>query len=279
MILGTIAYLDSRQVDNLLASIEGGLVEQFVERVKETKGKKGGGGVGIPGTEVGLRGSLESVREEAREATRKQTPVSRLAALRKILTENDYVRCISAVDRELYDALEEGELVEVYGEVAKSAFDEFVDVSVDLLNLGTEFSGLFGEIMDLDSETQQMIRYAERVTSRGTAMSIAPPKRQGARRGFDFACILDPENLKVRKRDLSGKFNLLGRVKRKLARNEVVYLYELVPGISYLPRGEFKAFIKGLAKKSSKGFDFKITEKDLRLRGPTVILTPIAMYS
>lgn len=277
MILGTIAYLDSQQVDNLLASIEGGLVEQFVEKVKETKGKKGGGKVGIPATEVGLEGSLESIREEAREATRKQTPVSRLAALREILIENEYVQYINAVDEELHDALEEGQMVEVYGEVARSAFDEFVDVSVDFLNLGTEFSGLFGEAMDLDSETQQAIGYLERVTSRGAAVSISPPKREGARREFDFACILTPENLKVRKRDLSGMFNLLGRVKKKLARNEVVYLYDLVPGVSHLARGEFKTLIDRLSKGAPLGF--QITEEDLRVRGPTVILSPIAMYS
>lgn len=58
-ILGIIAYLDSAQVDNLLASIEGGLVEQFVEKFKEAKTKKGEGGLGISGTKVGA--GIESI--------------------------------------------------------------------------------------------------------------------------------------------------------------------------------------------------------------------------
>lgn len=277
MILGTIAYLDSQQVDNLLASIEGGLVEQFVERVKEIRGKKGGGGVGIPGTEVGLKGSLESVREEAREATRKQTPVSRLAALRDILIENEYLRYINAVDEELHDALEEGELVEIHGPITRSAFEELVDIGVKLLDWSTKFGELFN-ISEFDDRTKQRIRYLEHVTSAGIAIRVSPPKRSGARRGFDFACILYHENLKIQKQDLSGKFNLLGRVKRVLERNEVVYAYELIPGVSYLPRSEFKSLVETLSKASSH-LDFQVTEKDLRLRGPTIILTPIAMYS
>lgn len=278
MILGTIAYLDSQQVDNLLASIEGGLVEQFVERVKETKGKKGGGGVGIPGTGVGLEGSLESVREEAREATRKQTSVSRLAALRRILIENEYVPYINAVDEELHDALDEGELMEVHGHVSRSSFEEFIDMAVRLLEWSSKYGDLF-EISEIDEQTRQQIRYLGDVTNEGIAIRISPDRRSGARRAFDFACILDPENLRIQKQDLSGKFNLLGRVKRVLESNEVVYPYELIPGFSHLlPRNKFKALVEVLSKGSSS-LGFQVTEEDLRLKGPTVVLTPIAMYS
>lgn len=278
-ILGIIAYLDSGEVDNLLASIEGGLVEQFVEKFKEAKAKKGEGGIGIPGSSLGAKGGIEAIREEAREATKKSTPVSRLSALRKILVENDYVRYINAVSEGLRDGLIEGELIEVHGDTSTSAFGEFVDMSVEFLNLGTKFSGLFGDIAKIDPQTEQLIRYLEHVTSKGVPIHIAPPKQPGAKRGFDFARILDPGSLRVSKSNLSGTFTVLGRVRRILARNEVVYLYELVPGISKLPRSEFKALLKRLSKRPESGFDLRIEEKDLRLKYPTVIMSPIAMYS
>jgi hypothetical protein len=276
VILGSIMYLNTREVDNLLESIEGGLVEQFKETTRETKGKKGEGGIGLPGTDLGLRGGLEAVREEAREAVKKQTPVARLATLRKILIDNEYVQYIDVTDEEIRASLVEGSLVEVRGELAISAFGELVDIASQFLNLTTAFSGLFGELNKIDTDTEQAIRYFEHIASKGIAVYVQPEKRSTARRGFDFACILDPNALRVTRSELGGKVNVMGRVKKIPARNEVIYLYELIPGISLLLRGtDFKA----LLKKLSKSPHFSITERDLRLRYPSVLLTPIAMYS
>jgi len=275
VILGSIMYLNTREVDNLLESIEGGLVEQFKETTRETKSKKGEGGIGLPGTDLGVKGGLETVREEAREAVKKQTPVARLATLRKILIDNEYVQYINATDEELRDTLTEGAILEVRGELAASVFGELVDVASKFLSLTTAFGGLFGESIRIDEETEQRIRYLEHVTSKGIAVYVQPEKLNTARRGFDFACILDPDDMRVARGELGGKVNVLGRVKKIPARNEVIYLYELIPGISLLPRTEFKALLKKLAKSPQ----FSITERDLRLRYPTVLLAPIAMYS
>jgi hypothetical protein len=276
-ILGVIAYLDSVEVDNLLASIEGGLAEQFVEKFKEAKGKKGKGNLGVPGTNAGV--SLESVREEAREATKKTTPVSRLSVLRKILIDNDYIKYVNVVDAELRDKLIEGQLSEIYGEIRVSAFGKFVDIAVEFLNLRTKFSGLFGDARPIDSATEQGIRYLEHITSKGVPVYVTCPKQPDTKRGFEFASIFNPGNLMLPKENLSGTFNLLGRVKRVLAPNEVVYLYDLIPGMSMIPRNQFKALMKNFPKESIPDFDLTITEKDLRLKHPTVVISPIAMYS
>jgi len=275
VILGSIMYLNAREVDNLLESIEGGLVEQFKETMRETKGKKGEGGIGLPGIDLGVKGGLETIREEAREAVKKQTPVGRLATLRKILINNEYIQYIDVTDEEIRTSLVEGSLVEVRGELTVSAFGEFVDIASQLLNLTAAFSGLFGELSKLDAETEQAIRYFEHIAGKGIAVYVQPEKRSTARRGFDFACILDPNALRVARSELRGRVNIMGRVKKIPARNEVIYLYELIPGISLLRGTDFKAFLKRLSKSSH----FSITERDLRLRHPSVLLTPIAMYS
>ncbi len=276
VILGSIMYINTREVDNLLESIEGGLVEQFTETIKETKSKLGKGGVGLPGTDIGVEGSLESIREEAREAVKKQTPVSRLAALRKILIDNEYARYIDATDEEIYSTLSEGEILEVRGKLTVSAFHEFIELSSKMLNLSTTFNGLFGQSLKLDPQIAKGIRYFEHVTSKGIAIYVQPAKTTAsARRTFDFASILDPEALRVAKSELTGTVNILGRVKKIPARNEVIYLYELIPGMPQLPGVQFKALLKQLQKSPQ----LSITERDLRLRYPIILLTPIAMYS
>jgi hypothetical protein len=268
-------YLNMQEVDNLLESIEGGLVDQFKETTKEAKGKKGEGGIGLPGTDVGVKGGLEIVHEEAREVVKKQTPISRLGILRRILIDNEYVQYINATGDELRDTLAEGAMVEVHGELSVSTIGEFVDIASKFLNVARAFDGLFGESIKVDAQTEQIIRYLEQVSSKGVPVYIQPEKLNTARRGFDFACILNPDSLRVARDELGGKVNVLGRVKKIPARNEVVYLYELIPGMTRLPGAEFKA----LLKKLSKSPQFSITERDLRLRYPTILLAPIAIYS
>jgi hypothetical protein len=203
-ILGIIAYLDTTEVDNLLASIEGGLVDQFIERFKESKGRKGEGKIGLART--GVEAGVESVREEAREAIRKTTPVSRLTELRRILIENDYVKFVNAVNMELRNGLVEGELVEVYGDVALSAFGEFVDIAVEFLEVTKEFSGLFGDAVQIDPQVEQGIQYLKRVTSTGIPILISCPPYPNTEKGFMFASILNPNCLMTRKENIRGKY-------------------------------------------------------------------------
>lgn len=279
VILGTIAYLDSQEIDNLLASIEGGLVEQFRETHTNVRAKRGEGGITLPATDIGVKGGLESMREEASEALKKTTPVSRLSALRKILLEQDYVRYINAVTQDLHDDLREGQLVEVHGEISASAFTTLAQWAVELLEFGSRFGALLGNSVQIDEETTQIIRWLEYVSSKGIPIYISAPRTPDVKRGFDFACNLSPEKLRTSPEDLQGTFNILARVKRVLAKNEICYLFEFIPGMSMLPGKKLKTFIKQMTKKSGKGIPFELTEKDLRLRYPTIILSPIAMYS
>ena len=279
VILGTIAYLDSQEVDNLLASIEGGLVEQFRETRTDVRAKRGEGGIALPATDIGVKGGLESMREEANEALKKTTPVSRLSTLRKILLEQDYVQYINAVTQNLHDELREGQLVEVHGKISVSAFAELVELGARFLETASKFGTVFGGSLEMDEETAELIKYLEHVSSKGVPIYISIPLAPEVKRGFDFTCTLSREEMRVSIDDLEGTFNVLARVRKILAKNEVRYLYELVPGMSRLPRKEIKAHMKDLIKKVGKGLPFDLSEKDLQARYPAIVLSAIAMYS
>src|SRR5260370_1741459 len=124
-ILGSIMYLNSQEVDNLLDSIEGGLVDQFTESTKKTSGKEGSGGVDVPGFE--LKGDLNMASEELREGVRKQTPVSRLAALRRILTssEESQLQFIDATSSDVRTGLSHRQLLAVHVSFNVSTFAHF----------------------------------------------------------------------------------------------------------------------------------------------------------
>jgi hypothetical protein len=276
-ILGVIAYLDSNEVDNLLASIEGGLVEQFVEKFRDSKTQKAEGGIGISKTSLGA--GAESIREEASEAVKRTTPVSRLSALRKVLIDNNYVRQVNSVNINDRAEFQEGELVEIFGSVNPSAFGEFIDYIGELINIGTKFNGLFNNKIQIEPKMEQAIKYFEYTTSKGIPIQILCANSQTAKQGFDFASILIPDYLKVKTDGLMGTFNILGRVKKVLNRNEVVYLYDLIPGMSRMPREQFKSLMKNFTKQPMPGMNKKITERDLRIKYPTIVISPIAMYS
>jgi hypothetical protein len=265
-------YLDTQEVNNLLEAIEGGLVEQIKETAKETKTKAGEAAAGIPQLGLGAKGNLQSVREEASEAVRQQGPVSRLIALREILIENDYVSYFNCTAETQRDTLREGTLIEVTGSLQLSAFGQVVYMASNLLELNTVFGGAFG---DIDAGTLQGMAYLRQVTSKGVVAYIEPEKCHGARRKFDFACIFKPDSLRVDADQLDGRVTVLGRIRKIPARNEPVFLYDLIPGMGHLPRADAKELVKQL----SSSREFRITERDLRLCSPDVLIAPIAMYS
>jgi len=275
-ILGSIMYLNSPEVDNLLESLEGGLVEQFRQTAKSTSVKSGEGTVGIPKIGLGVEGQIASGNESAREEVGKTTPVSRLASLRAILIEREYVQYINSVSEELRPTLTVGALVEITGELNVSAFTQFIDMASGLLNLRSAYSGLFGNLINVDAETEQVIRYLADVAGKGIPVCIRPARASASKRDMDFACILSPDHMRVSRDELMGNVSVLGRIKRVLARNEVVYFYELVPGMSRFSGTQMKVLVKKLTS-SQKGPSF--TEQDLRLRYPSVLVTPIAIYS
>jgi hypothetical protein len=276
-ILGVIAYLDTDEVDNLLASIEGGLVEQFIESKKISSTQEGEGKVGLSSTSIGSK--IQSIREDASEAIRHTTPVSKLTALRKILIDNDYVKQLFDINIEKRNEFYEGELVEIYGSTNPSAFGEFVDVALEFYKLSSQFGELFGSSMNIDPKTDQIFKYLEHIISKGVPIQILCASEPGSKSSFDFASILHPDYLKIKKNSLSGNFKILGRVKKVLNSNEVVYLYDLIPGISRLSRDQFKTIMNSLTKKPISGLNITLTERDFRIKYPTIVISPIAMYS
>jgi hypothetical protein len=275
-ILGSIKYLNSQEVENLLESFEGGLIEQVTHTTKEISGKKGGGNLSFPGTGIGVQGNIETVSEDTLEAVKKQTPVSRLTFMRNMLLAEGYIESMTLTELNLRESLKVGSIVEVRGTLSVSAFDELVSLASQYLGVAKAFGGLFGGNMKVDDTIEQQIRYLEMVTGKGTAVQVVTEKRDGRRDGFDFAAILTPEYLRVPRTELAGSAAILGRVKKLMAKNEVEYLYELFPGLTLIPRHEFRALIERLSK-GPKGFTLQ--ESDLRVRYPAVVLTPIAVYS
>ncbi len=276
VILGSIAYINTQEVDNLLESIEGGLIEELKESKKETKAKKGEGNVGIPGTSIGIKGNLEAIQEEAREAVKKTTPVSKLTSLRNILNSNEWATYINVIDDKVRPSLRPGRLVEVEGELKLSMLGKAIDRFSRLVSMAKRYGQQLGMDTSQVESYEAFLPYLEYLVERGVPAYISPERMTPTKAGFDFACILDPKYLRAQVDELEGQVTILARVKRLIQPGDVVYLYELFPGVDMLPKEKMQAFLDNLTK-SPNGLS--LTKRDIQVSYPTIVVKPIAIYA
>ena len=276
VILGSIPYINTLEVDSLLESIEGGLVEHVKHSNKATSGSKGEGSAGLPGTALGLRGNLEAAKEEAREAVLKPTPVSKLTDLRRILEQNNWAKYINVADSTTRSSLIEGSLIEVDGILEVSRFDQLVQIFAEFISIGETHGTSLGVSMQPYAQIRELVPYLQQLVSGALPAYIVPDYVTGRAKPIEFTCALDPKYLRVEKAELDGRVTLLARIKKVLSRTEQIYLYDVIPGMSLLPPEQLKRLITNLA---SGNPNFSVPERHMRAQYPAVIVKPIALYS
>lgn len=274
--IGSIVYLNTTEIDNLLEGIEGGLVEQLSETSTKSRSKTGETALKVPLADTGISGHIDNSTTESTETTKALTPVGRLSRLRKQLISNEWVTYINTTDIEKRDEILENTLVEIQGEIVPSEFGEFTTQIGSMLELIEKFSGFIGNAIPVTPDDLEKMRYFADLGKKVVFVYIKPQKLASAKRGFDFACLLDPEKLRVSRRDLTGTVTLLGKVKKNLLRNEVKYPFEFIPGQDMAMGINMKSLIRSLT--SSKKSSIRFSEEDVRVKFPSVIVNAYAIY-
>lgn len=275
-ILGSIMYLKSQEVDNLLEGLEGGLIEQFVEKTKETGTKKKGGSIGVKaGVELSAQGNLETVQEQAHEITKKPTPISRLIGLRKLLIDSNYLPYINIADTEQYSMLAAGRLVEVTGAITLSRFYGLVDQMDQTIRTQKALSTILSNPTPTDPKIEEITKYLSTVTSQSILIYVQPEQMGSQKRHYDFACVLDPKFLRVAREELDGNVNVLARVRKVMKPKETHKVYDLMPGTKVSP-----ALLEDLVQRlNTNTMGGGIKKRDFQLEYPTILLSPIAIYT
>lgn len=277
MILRDYKYLDTNRVQDYLSSLDLGVVEELTQRIRSGSGKEGGGGINIQALSLGGKG--HSQEETETEQTIRITAQHLFHRIYEELGDG-----IEIFDEDMpidIKNLRKGQVVEVtrefYPSPVNQVFDSFVEVLKLLDNLGVDQQ--LGEDVDMQ-EIMQVVSLFRSDKGDNEVPMVAKPDGQG-----NSVILVAKENFFLRtEEEFSGEMTLFGKVQKKIPEGSSLDLLDL---LKVLPPNirqsdafgtEFKQAILKLFEEWPKEFGGPINEEEVIVKGPAVLITPVALY-
>jgi len=263
IILREFAYFDRQKIEDFISSIDDGLIRERKETTREIDaGLKAK--IGIPGVaEVG--GDLGSKGSEIEEL-KSSTDASLFQRLYTYFTSKTIITSIKEINKELWDKIENGDIIEIFGEVELSTMENVID----LLKIMMPFMKNQGTT----KKPQKGIQLMEIMSSSQVGVNIRISLKN---RSYKFVASLPTEKIRVTKQELNSAYTVLCRVQRKLNPGEYFDLFSLIPGLK-LPRKQLRTLVTSFPPEAQQLIGKPITMEDFRISHPAMIVTPIAIY-
>lgn len=263
IVLREFAYFDRQKVEDFLSSIEDGLAREKKEITHEInaeiKGKlkvpgvaEVGGGVGRKGTEL----------QELKTAT----DASLFQRLYLHLKNQKLIRFLDKVNKNTWEQIKGGEILELTGEIELSAMENLFDLLTMILPLMKS--------QKMDEKTRRGTQVLEMISSVQGGVNI---KISLEDENYKFVATLPREKVRVTKQELNSAYSVLCRVQRKLKPNETFDLFSFIPGIKF-PREQIRNLIRTFPSELIQFTGKPIRIEDFRISHPAMIVTPIAIY-
>ena len=264
IILREFAYFDRQKIEDFISSIEDGLIREKKETTREIDAELKAK-LAIPGF-VEVDGGLGSKGSEIEEL-KSSTDASLFQRLHIYFTSNTIITSIKEINKELWDKIENGDILEIFGEVKLSTMENVIDLLKIIMPLFKN--------QPVTEESQKGIQLMEMMSSSQVGVNIRISLKN---RRYKFVASLPTEKIRVTKQELNSTYNVLCRVQRKLNQGESFDLFSVIPGLK-LPRKQLRTLVTSLSTEKIQPFIGKpITLEDFRISYPAMIVTPIAIY-
>ncbi len=271
--LWSFIYRDNETVNDFLSQLEGAISEgAYTSKFTATGGKSGNASVNAKIVDAGFSGTTSTVSETSQ--TFRETPAWRFNHLYKLLEqEPKRVQFLSQFDQRKYDDLHTGQIVELRARIRRTAWEHVIEELEELeklANLGQKM-GFYDPSQD--PATKQMIdQIAElkaTMAPKETLIIATIPTAPA----FKFIAKLKDEMLLRKKSDLETEALILGKIERKLEKNDKpIDVFRLIPRFAALQKVN-RQKRRQLQKQSSPG-----TEYDESIKYPAIELLPVAIY-
>jgi hypothetical protein len=287
-------FLDDSSVWDYLSVLEGYVTDDEVGRTEKGQIQAGASiDLHLVGAEAGKRKESEDQRRLI------ITPPARFERLHKLLAETDQIQQLDAFDQEIWDQIGSGEMLEILADIRfPDLFStlltlpeaaETLDSISSLLEVLETFGPLFASDdepgLGLDSKTREQLRGFEAISGAVSELANQPAANVPIvfeainTQGFQFFARLPRQHMRVDDlRDLEGQAYVFGKVFRKVRKGQDLEVFSLVPGLtsiaSPLNRHQRRAMKKASSGTTSDPTN-KITDK---IKGPAIVLDPVAIY-
>jgi hypothetical protein len=265
MALRDFLFLNTQTVNSYLSTLEGYVIEEPTEE-KETGSREAGGGFNLGATYA--NGKLGTSVETTRKLI--VTDEARFDHLHSLLDKRGELQFLDAFDVEIWEQFNRGEILEVQADIRLP--QPFL-LTQDIDN----FSG-FLDIMEAvgqnpfkDEQSQTAFKGMQHIASKTADTPVPLIFEAFSTRGLSFTTSLPRQYIQRSLNELQGEATVFGKIQRIIPQKETYEVFSLAPaitGASTLNRQQRRKMQKDAAKRN-------VSEM---IKGPAIVLTPIAVY-
>lgn len=271
-------YLDDETVINSLSAVESGKIDEIVAKVISAREGGFGGGVGFSGVQVeGSRKSNSSLEEEI---VRTRTRFSAFEVWYKGLIDAKAIGRFDGWGADSLDGVEPGDTIEFRASIEVAALQTLIRLffwfAGQARTQGSMFSQKGAQLEATKTAEKVMKALLGSDESRDEVLlSVFPVGGEGPA----VVMPVNPHWLIGRLGELGGEYTVIAQVNQVLTEGDELPAIRLTRDVAPTPleittlKGAVANFVE-----PAKGLGIEISESDAAVRGPALVLTPIAVY-
>lgn len=266
MILRNFLFLDTATMEDYLATLEGYVAEGTIDHTEVEKSDRSGkAGYKIVEGEIASEKSTETKQRFA------VTDGAKFQKLHDLLEDQGLVQFLDAFDEEIWNQLRRGELLEIDATI-RFPKPFMLAQAIEGFSPLMSIMAAFGE----DSLTDPKDRVAfEGMTAIAKLVEGKPVPilfEAASTPGFTFVANLPRRYLRCQPSDLEGEATVVGKAQRILTKGKKVEAFSLFPA--------FSSSLPSVSRERRRQMQREMVKRRLAevVRGPAVVLTPLAIY-
>jgi len=265
MILRNFLFLDTATMVDYLAVLEGYTVEGPIEQTEaEKKGIGGKAGYKVIEAEKASETSTETKRRLT------MTEAAQFQRLYEILEEQNLIQSLDAFDAAIWAQIRKGELLEIEASVQLPEPFMLTRAIEDISPL-LDIMAAFDQDPLSDPKARTAFEGVRAITKLAENKPIPLLFEAVSTPGFRFVSHLPRKFLRCALADLQGEMTVFGKAHRILDKSEKLEVFSLFPDLTSLPN---------LNREQRRKIQRDMSKKNLAevIRGPAIVLAPIAIY-
>jgi hypothetical protein len=277
-------YISEDDVLNSLSGIEGGAIDEIIQKMGE-EGSKGLGlevGADVPGVGVAkAKGDRKKSQKLEEEIRRKRTIHSATIALLEKLHKEDAIGVIEGdYTPEIYEQLEENMPIEFRADIRIHPLHQLVNVAQGWSQLAQDF-GLSKKEANEFTQVARQIESAFHGRDKSKKSLVLFAEGEESNTGYKLVIPIQASKLLVPVDELFGTATFVAQVDHIVKEDEEVLAARIVRNSPVLPaeRDMMLEMLPALQElQDDSGIGFRVDEEDIILRKPAVILKPLCIY-
>lgn len=266
MILRNFLFLDTKMLNDYLATIEGHTQDGPISQTEYKKSeKKGKAGYKVAEGELSTEKSTEIKKNFA------FTDAAKFQHFYEVVEENNMYSFLDLFDDEYWSNLRRGELIEA--EILLQLPDPY---------LITQLFGNLSPLLDImetigdnplaDPKTKAMFEGMQGISKLNENRPIPLICNSVGTPGYKFICSLPQKYLQCTQEELNSEATLFGKIQRIIPKGQKYEVFSLVSA--------FSSTIPNITKKQQKELQNDLEEKGVSeiIEGPAVLVIPLAIY-